>query len=618
MNNIRSAFRYDINGLRAIAVVSVIIFHFNSAWMPAGFVGVDIFFAISGYLMTSIICKGIAAEKFSIWNFYAARFKRIVPALILMISVVILLGYFLIEPYDYQKIGVHSRDSLLFISNITYLNESGYFDVDSLEKFLLHTWSLSVEWQFYVIYPLIIIASAKLFGNSNIKYSILVLFLLSFIISVFMTNKQPSQSYYMIHTRGWEMMAGGLAYLFPLTLAINAKRVVFYSAIALNILSIWLFTSKTPWPGSAAAVPVLSTAIILSIREGKEVILGNSVAQLIGKLSYSIYLFHWPVLVFARKLNIDLSFAMYALLTLILSCISYNVVEKRRLKVIYILPFFICAIIITQYVSNNGVSSRVNKIAQERSKNYNEFYNPWMIYRNVQNNPIFINGGNGPTQFILTGDSYALMYVKAMEEKRLHIDVYANESCNASMLSSSYAGSNSCQRMKSLLKKRLIEDNKTPLLISQSWDIYLGELDYKEAKKEVESFIESLTEISKERRIYVLGMYHQPSYNPYTCLLNNSSLGSNFLSGLIRSDKCPATENASKDLTKSKVDIDSLLKNEASKYSNVVFISIKDNQCSGLTCTIIENKEPIIVRPHLTKYGAEKYTDYIFNKISSN
>jgi hypothetical protein len=234
-----------------------------------------------------------------------------------------------------------------------------------------------------------------------------------------------------------------------------------------------------------------------------------------------------------------------------------------------------------------------------------------MIYRNVQNNPIFINGGNGPTQFILTGDSYALMYVKAMEEKGLHIDVYANESCNASMLSSSYAGSNSCQRMKSLLKKRLIEDNQTPLLISQSWDIYLGELDYKEAKKEVESFIESLTEISKERRIYVLGMYHQPSYNPYTCLLNNSSLGSNFLSGLIRSDKCPATENASKDLTKSKVDIDSLLKNEASKYSNVVFISIKDNQCSGLTCTIIENEEPIIVRPHLTKYGSEKYLEYI-------
>ncbi|WP_343482951.1 acyltransferase family protein [Enterobacter cloacae] len=609
-------FRYDINGLRALAVIAVVIFHFDSAWMPAGFVGVDIFFAISGYLMTSIIYKGIFSDNFSILSFYAARFKRIVPALILMVSFVIIAGYFLIEPYDYQKIGIHSRDSLLFISNITYLNESGYFDVDSLEKFLLHTWSLSVEWQFYIIYPLIIIGVAKLFGKSNIKYAVLFLFLASFFISVFVTKKYPSQSYYMIHTRGWEMMAGGLAYLFPLTLAINAKRVVYYSALAMNIFSIWLFTSNTSWPGSAAAVPVLSTAIILSIRGGKEVVLGNAVAQLLGKLSYSIYLFHWPLLVFSRKLNIDLPFALYISLTLILSCISYNIIEKRRLKVVYIIPFFICAIILSQYIANDGLSSRVDKKAQERSKNYNEFYNPWMIYRNVQNNPIFINPDNGNTQFILTGDSYALMYVKAMDDKGLHVDVYANESCNASMFSSAYTGGKSCQRMKALLKKRLTEDSNTPLLISQSWDIYLGELDYKDAKKEVDAFMDSLSAISKQRKIYVLGTYHQPSYNPYTCLLNNKGLKSNFLTGMLNTDKCPSIEDKSKDLTKSKVNIDELLKSEASNYNNIIFLSIKDDQCKSDTCTIIENGEPVIVRPHLTKYGSDKYTEYLLKKMS--
>ncbi len=567
--------------------------------------------------MTSIICRGISDDRFSILGFYASRFKRIVPALILMIFIVIFLGYFLIEPHDYQKIGSHARDSLLFISNITYLNESGYFDVDSLEKFLLHTWSLSVEWQFYIIYPLIILGSASLLGKSSIRYVVLFLFLISFFISVFITKTNPSQSYYMIHSRGWEMMAGGLAYLFPLTLALNAKRVVFCSALALNIFSIWLFTSKTPWPGSAAGIPVLSTALILSIREGKEAILGNPVTQLIGKLSYSIYLFHWPVLVFARKLNENITLLTFLAITLLLSLASYQIIEKRRLKVSHILPFFIASIIACQYISIDGVGSRVDKKTQERSKNYNLYYNPWMQYRTVQNNPIVINGLSGRTDFILTGDSYALMYVKAMEEKGLHVDVYANESCNASMLNSQYAGSKSCQRMKSLLNKKLIEDNETPLLVSQSWDIYLGDLNYKDAKHEVESFMAELSSINPDRMIYIIGTYHQPSYNPYTCLLNSNGLHPNFLTSLLKKDKCPTSESFDKDLTKSKVDIDALLNLVSKDHNNIKFISIKNDQCKDGTCTIIEDGEPVIVRPHLTKYGAEKYTRYLMKEIEN-
>lgn len=612
----RSAFRYDINGLRAIAVLSVIVFHFNPSWMPAGFVGVDIFFAISGYLMTSIICKGIADERFSTINFYAARFKRIVPALILMVLFVILAGYFLIEPYDYQKIGIHARNSLIFISNITYLNESGYFDVDSLEKFLLHTWSLSVEWQFYIIYPVIILLSAKAFGRPNIKYCVLILFIVSFLISALTTKSNPSASYYLIHTRGWEMMAGGLAFLFPLSLENHARKITFYCALALTVLSIWLFTNNTPWPGSAAAIPVISTALVLSLRANKEFILGNPVSQLIGTLSYSIYLYHWPILVFSRKLNIPLSFSAFIFITFILSLVSYHVIEKKRLKVAHILPFFIISIALCQYVSIDGLNSRVDTKAQERSKNYNLFYNPWMLYRTVQNNPITINSDSGSTKFILTGDSYALMYVKAMEEKGLHVDVYANESCNASMFSSSYPGSVSCQRMKSLLNKKLAEDKNTPLLISQSWDIYLGNLSYEGAKIEVEAFMASLSAINANRKIYIIGTYHQPSYNPYTCLLNNKGLKSNFLTGIFNTEKCPPEEDKSKDLTKSKVNIDALLKSESIHYKNIKFLSIKDDQCKGEMCTIIENGEPVIVRPHLTKYGADKYTEYLLKKMS--
>lgn len=616
MEKIRSEFRYDINGLRAIAVIFVIIFHFKPDWIPAGFVGVDIFFAISGYLMTSIICNGIAGDRFSILGFYAARFKRIVPALILMVAIVIAFGYLLIEPYDYQKIGLHGRDSLLFISNITYLNESGYFDVESLEKFLLHTWSLSVEWQFYLIYPLILLMFSRFLGKRGIKYAIVTLFFISLIISIVLTRLAPSNSYYMIHSRGWEMMAGGLAFLFPLNLTVKTKKGVYYALLSLCIASSWMFTNKTPWPGSAAAIPVIATALILSLRESKEIILGNKLVQTIGKLSYSIYLYHWPILVYSRKLNTELSFLIFITLTVLFSLISYHLIEKRRLSVIKIIPFFVVMLITCQLVSLNGVSSRVDLKTQERSKNYNTYYNPWMQYRNVQNNPITINSDLGKEDFILTGDSYALMYVKAMEQLGLSVSVYANESCNTSMLLSAYSGSNSCQRMKSLLSKKLKENSNTPLVISQSWDIYLGELGYSDAKKEIASFMDQISSINPNRKIYIIGMYHQPSFNPYTCLLNNAGLKSNLLSSLFRNGKCPESEDSSKDMTKSKVDIDKLLELTSRSYKNIEFISIKKDQCKDGECLIIDDSEPLIVRPHLTKYGSEKYTKYLMQIIT--
>lgn len=618
MEKLSSSFRYDINGLRALAVISVMVFHFNPQWMPAGFVGVDIFFAISGYLMTSIIYRGIDAGEFSLIRFYAARCKRIIPALILMVSVVVFIAYFTIEPYDYKKIGEHARDSLLFISNITYFNEAGYFDVDSLEKFLLHTWSLSVEWQFYIIYPVIVLLASIFIGKNHLKHFILSLFLVSLILSWYITKTNASESYFMIHTRGWEMMAGGLAYLFPLNASVKTKRIIFYSSIFIVLSSIWIFSSKTPWPSFYAALPVIFTALVLSIRNDKEWLLGNYFSQKVGSLSYSLYLFHWPVLVFSKKLNEAITFPLFVIITFILSFISYHLIEKRRAKIKHILPFYILAIAISQVVSINGVGSRVDKKAQDRAHDYNLYYNPWMQYRDIQNNPFEINSESGSPQFILTGDSYAMMYVKAMEEKGLHVGVYANESCNASMFNSLYAGSKSCQRMKSLLNKKLTEDKITPLLVSQSWDIYLGELNYKDAKHEVESFMEDLSSISPDRMIYIIGTYHQPSYNPYTCLLNNNGLSPNFFTSLLKRDKCPTSESYDKDLTKSKVDIDALLDLVSKKHKNIKFISIKNDQCKAGICTIIENGEPIIVRPHLTKYGAEKYTRYLMKKIKSS
>ena len=149
-------FRYDINALRALAVTAVVLFHYKVDFVPGGFVGVDVFFVISGYLMTSIIMGRLAKGKFSIWDFYYDRAKRIVPGILGMCFVLLAAGYFLLEPATYHYLGSTSIAALLFFSNFRFWEATGYFDAQSDTKWLLHTWSLSVEWQFYMIYPVIL------------------------------------------------------------------------------------------------------------------------------------------------------------------------------------------------------------------------------------------------------------------------------------------------------------------------------------------------------------------------------------------------------------------------------------------------------------------------------
>jgi len=150
-----SGFRNDINGLRAWAVVAVILYHFGVPGIGGGFVGVDVFFVISGFLMTGIVVGGLAREGgFSVWSFYMARARRILPALLVLCLVLLTLGWWLLLPLDYKMLGKHALAALTFLSNITFQREAGYFDAASHEKWLLHTWSLAVEWQFYMLLPL--------------------------------------------------------------------------------------------------------------------------------------------------------------------------------------------------------------------------------------------------------------------------------------------------------------------------------------------------------------------------------------------------------------------------------------------------------------------------------
>ncbi|MBH0057977.1 acyltransferase [Pseudoalteromonas sp. SWXJZ94C] len=333
-------FRKDINGLRAIAVIAVVLFHFNASWMPGGFAGVDVFFVISGFLMTSIIIRGFERERFSIISFYLARASRIIPALAALCFVLLVFGWFFLIPSEFQLLGKHAGSSIGFISNIAYWRESGYFDAISHEKWLLHTWSLSVEWQFYLIYPVLLVVMQKIMSVKRIKIVLLIGTILGFIYCVYITYSSPNFAYYFLPSRAWEMMLGGIAYLYPLDISSNRKKMTQWLGFFL-ILGSYIFISKENiWPGYLALIPCFGAFLILQANQNDSLLTSNIVFQKLGYWSYSIYLWHWPLTVYYYESSGgNHSPIIYIILSVLLGWLSYKYIECIKLHKIEKITF---------------------------------------------------------------------------------------------------------------------------------------------------------------------------------------------------------------------------------------------------------------------------------------
>ncbi len=293
-------FRTDINGLRAWAVVAVILYHFGIPGVGGGFVGVDVFFVISGFLMTNIVVKGLESGQFSVLAFYGARTRRIVPALLVVCLALLVFGYFFLAPLDYKILSKHALAAIGFYSNFRFRSEAGYFDAVSHEKWLLHTWSLSVEWQFYLLLPVIALVLWRLRPE---RLTLIIAFvvgaLASLTVSVIQTPSAASTAFFLLPARAWEMLAGGLVFLLARVSGTPGKSGVYleWVGFALVLAAIVLFDSRLGWPGWHALVPVVGAMLILAARRDGSIWTGNKLAQWLGDRSYSLYLWHWPIFV---------------------------------------------------------------------------------------------------------------------------------------------------------------------------------------------------------------------------------------------------------------------------------------------------------------------------------
>ncbi|MCK1460932.1 acyltransferase [Bradyrhizobium sp. 2] len=329
-------YRPDIDGLRAVAVLSVVIFHAfpDEAWLPGGFVGVDVFFVISGYLISKILFSEIEQHRFSLASFYGRRIRRIFPALAVCLAAVLAYGFVVLMPSQLAQLGKQVFFGASFLSNFALWSESGYFDGAATSKPLLHLWSLGIEEQFYILWPPLLWIAFKL--KAAIGRLIVGLLVASFAVNVALSLADTSSDFYLPVSRFWELLAGAaLAWRPDINLKGGLKHVISLAGMAAILVSARLFASEMRFPGWLALLPVAgSVAVILAGSSAvvNKTFLSNRVAVSIGLISYPLYLWHWPLIAFAYVIRgkpptLLMAFGI-VIVSLLLAWATYRFIER--------------------------------------------------------------------------------------------------------------------------------------------------------------------------------------------------------------------------------------------------------------------------------------------------
>lgn len=337
----KNTYRLDIQGLRAIAVLCVVIFHISPEHLPGGFIGVDMFFVISGYLIIGHIARDLKNNAFSLLTFYSKRVVRLFPAYIVLMIFCFIFAYFLLLPSEFSHYINSAITSLFYVSNFWFYSQSGYFDNALQMSPLLHTWSLSVEEQFYIVFPLLLMW-ISLKSQRFVITVLVIIAIISFLISELQLNNSAPMAFFLSPFRFWQFIIGGLLSLVYLKIpSKNVGTIAAITGLTGIIFCLFFYNKNTSFPGVNALIPTFATALLIYSGTNNNIVtsrlLSWPIATFFGHISYSFYLWHWPIIIF-YKYAIDYTITRYHmlavfLLSVLLGYLSYKFVESPTRKI---------------------------------------------------------------------------------------------------------------------------------------------------------------------------------------------------------------------------------------------------------------------------------------------
>lgn len=435
------AYRPEIDGLRAFAVIAVLIYHLNPNWLPGGYLGVDIFFVISGFLITSIIVKDCEAGDFSFREFYMRRARRILPAMLTVTVITSVAAYFILFPDEMRAAAKACKKALLCCSNYHFAEGNGYFDPGAESNPFLHTWSLGVEEQFYFVFPLFAVLAHKL-GWLRARW-VGAFVMVGLAVSWFMTFKYPTRAFFALESRAWELGAGAW-------LAVAVARGTlpgWFGHRALSVVSLGLlllsvvFLKNSEWmPAPLAAVAVLGTVWFIGGRAGGSGSIGHRIfasapLRFLGKISYSLYLVHWPLIVFGRSLRGEITPAMatgLAAASVVLAVALHNLVEQplrqRRKPLVFLAG--LAATIGGLLWCTNFVKAKKGDVNPSMKTALSAVLPEWQEDKNKRECPYRIGDTDVEPTVGLWGDSHAMALIpvleKELKQRGLSCEVWAH------------------------------------------------------------------------------------------------------------------------------------------------------------------------------------------------
>ncbi|HGP4209800.1 TPA: acyltransferase family protein, partial [Pseudomonas aeruginosa] len=619
-------YRPDIDGLRAIAVILVLLFHFDLG-VGGGFIGVDVFFVISGYLITEVIRKGVLQGTFSFTSFFARRLLRLHPALIVTVAACLAIGYLLFDPASFSNLAKSGQYALFSVSNIYFWINQDYFDPSAHTQPLLHTWSLAAEWQFYLVWPFIVWASLKV----SERFFVAVLSLLtagSLVASQIWLSHDSSAAYFLIPFRVFELSAGALVVYFEHHKKTESQAsIIFFIGLALIIMPALLLDSSSPFPGFRAALPCLGAIVcIYSGESTAAAILRMRPVVYVGLISYSVYLVHWPLSVFYKYYmfrDIVFSEKISLLVTsLILGALLHHLIEKRfitKVRSLRIAGYGAIAFTVAgcfysakAVINNNGLPQRIPESYRSLMENPAEYHK---LNYGGYGFPLeaFLGDKKGEAVAIITGDSFALQYAtgldKALRKDGSYMLGFFRHGC---VISGEYTRilngvpRNDCKATYNNVINAL-QGNNLPLIISQSWGGYSGQISNRNGENVelkgtsrrdiIIDWLEKIREDIGDRDLYIVGgqPFKSNSLDTASCLMRPSYIH----------QRCESIISYRKSDSKSE-ETNSILIEFARKHKKTHFVDVSPSLCSNGSCTPFRDGKILYSDPtHLSKEGSD-------------